>query len=101
MSENHDREYSLTEFCELAHVQTELVTELVSAGVLEPEVRRDIWYFRRSELSRCMKASRLMQDLEINLHGAALALELMDQNRRLRRRMAHLEHLVARLYDRD
>jgi hypothetical protein len=47
---------------------------------------------------RCIKARRLQQDLELDLQGVALILELLDQNRHLQRRLQHVEQLVRRLH---
>lgn len=97
MTDEDDIEYTLTEFCKLTSLNAEMVRELVGAGIVEPHIKRDYWTFSTQEVSRCLRAGRLMRDLELSPHGAALALELMEQNRRLQRRLAYLERLIARL----
>ncbi len=92
-------EYSLTEFCKLTRLDTNQVRELVAEGIIEPHVERDYWYFSSSEVGQCVRANRLMKDLDLNLHGAALALELMERNRHLRRKVAYLERLLQRLQE--
>lgn len=97
MANENDIEYTLTEFCKLTSLNADTVRELVGVGIIEPRRKRDYWIFSTREISRCLRAERLMHDLELNPHGAALALELMEQNRRLQRKLTYLEQLVSRL----
>jgi chaperone modulatory protein CbpM len=60
--------------------------EFVEEGVLEvAAVDTDEWRFRGGALRRARIAMRLQRDLELNLVGVALALDLMDEIQRLRR----------------
>jgi len=62
----------------------------VSEGVLQPSGRdREAWRFSGDSLARMRLATRLMQDLEINSAGVALALDLLD-------RIAELESRLRR-----
>jgi chaperone modulatory protein CbpM len=64
------------------------IVEFVEEGVLHA-VRTDAaeWRFTGAALRRTRVALRLERDLEINLAGVALALELMDELERLRREL--------------
>ena len=97
MADDNGFEYSLTEFCKLTSLNADAVRELVGVGIIEPRIKRNYWYFSTREVNVCLRAERLIRDLELTPHGAALALELMDQNRRLRRKLAYLEQLIDRL----
>ena len=97
MNREDDQQYTLAEFCQITRLNEGTVRELVTVGVIEPHVRRSYWYFSGNEVRQCAKAERLMRDLELTPHGAALALELLDQNRGLRSRVTYLERLLARL----
>ena len=46
-------------------------------------------------LPRLRVAGRLMRDLGVNVSGAALALELLEAQRELERRISSLERLVG------
>ena len=48
---------------------------------------RDHWKFPGSNLSRAHAARRLQRDLEINLAGVALVLDLMEEMMSLRNRI--------------
>lgn len=97
MANDREIEYTLTEFCEITRLSADAVRELVGAGIIEPRQRRNYWVFSTQHINRCARAERLMHDLELTPHGAALALELMEQNRRLQRRISYLEQLLGRL----
>jgi chaperone modulatory protein CbpM len=62
----------------------------VYEGVLQPSGEtREGWRFHGDSLARMRLATRLMQDLEINAAGVALALDLLD-------RIAELESRLRR-----
>lgn len=77
---------SLDELCSLCRVSEELVVEIVAEGIVEPRgTERGQWRFSGVALVRVQRVARLQQDLGINLPGAALALDLLDELERLRR----------------
>ena len=77
---------SLDELCSLCRVSEELVVEIVAEGIVEPRgTERGQWRFSGVALVRVQRVVRLQQDLGINLPGAALALDLLDELERLRR----------------
>jgi chaperone modulatory protein CbpM len=60
----------------------------VAEGVLQPSgATRESWRFRGDSLARMRLATRLMQDLEINTAGVALALDLLDRITELESRL--------------
>ena len=82
--------FTLEELSTACSVRTEYIIELVEEGIVEPlEARREqqLWTFSGRSLQRARKARRLQQDLGINLAGAALVLELMEEIQRLRERL--------------
>ncbi len=70
----------------------EWILALVEEGVIEPE-RGDntSWRFCGHCLRRARIAQRLEAELGLNLAGAALALELLEEVETLRKRIAILE----------
>jgi chaperone modulatory protein CbpM len=64
------------------------IVEFVEEGVLNVvEINTSEWHFTGGALRRARLALRLERDLEINLAGVALALELMEELERLRREL--------------
>ncbi len=79
-------EFSLVELCSACGASEELVVEIVAEGIIEPHgVDRAQWRFSGVALTRVQRVMRLQQDFGVNLPGAALALELLEELERLRR----------------
>ena len=85
-------ELSLADVCRACAAQADRIVELVNEGVLAPAGGApDYWRFTGIHLHRARVALRLQNDLGVNLAGAALALELLDELDRLRTRLQALE----------
>ncbi len=70
----------------------EWVIELVEEGILEPQGREMTrWRFSGPQLRRAQMVRHLQDDLGVNLAGAALALELIEEIERLRSRLRRYE----------
>ena len=83
--------YGLDEMCCLCRISTEHVVELVEEGVLTPEgPDPSAWQFDHLAIKRLQTAIRLQQDLELNLPGVALVLDLLDELRELRQQCRRL-----------
>lgn len=81
-------ELTLAEVCRACAVQTEFIVELVEEGVLAPAGREpQHWRFTYAHLRRTRVAWHLQRDLGVNLAGAALALELLEEIEALRARL--------------
>jgi chaperone modulatory protein CbpM len=81
--------FTLVELCDICRVTADTVIEVVEEGILEPEgpdFRH--WRFRAADLRRLQTALRLQRDLRVNLAGAALALQLLEEVEALRARLA-------------
>lgn len=89
-SEHHavDGEIGVDQLCRFCGVAAEQIEELVAEGVLEPagERRRD-WRFAAISVTRVRRVQRLRSDLGVNLAGAALAVNLLEEIDVLRRRL--------------
>lgn len=84
--------FNLDELVQRCDVQVEVVVALVYEGVLEPVGERpEEWHFSGPDLIRLHRARRLQDDLQINLPGVALALELLEELDTLRHRLERLE----------
>jgi chaperone modulatory protein CbpM len=68
-------ELTLEEVCAAYQITPEWLDELISYGAIEPHHAR----FDARNLGRIRRLVRLQHDLELNLAGAALALDLLDR----------------------
>jgi len=83
-----DVELTLVELCRTCQLPAERVYELVEEGIIEPLGREPaVWRFRWTSVRRVRCALRLEHDLGVNLAGAALALDLLEELNRLRGRL--------------
>ena len=85
-------EISLNDLCLVCSSSAEWIIELVEVGVLEPlNHQQTQWRFSGNCLQRARTAMRLQRDLDINLAGVALALDLLDEIETLEARLRHVE----------
>jgi chaperone modulatory protein CbpM len=85
-------EFTLGELSRACGKPAEWILALVEEGVIEPVGGDQTqWYFRGHSLRRVRIIHRLQSDLGLNLAGAALALELLEEVEVLRKRIAALE----------
>lgn len=83
-------EMNVEELCRICAVQTEYVVQLVQEGVIAPSTGNapGDWRFTHFHVRHAKIATRLQRDLGVNLAGAALALQLLDELETLRAHMA-------------
>ncbi len=81
-------QFTLVELCFLGESNAEYIIELVEEGLLEPEgSSTPEWLFDSTALKRLQKTIHLQRDLRVNLAGAALVLDLLDEVEELRRKV--------------
>lgn len=87
-------EITLVELCRSCSVQAETIEVMVEQGILEPSgTRGHYWCFPANSIKRMRIALRLQQDLDVNLAGAALALELLERIDQLHARLRAIDAL--------
>lgn len=75
---------SLSELCQICNVQVEWIMALVNEGIFEPAgTRPEDWFFSGVALRRVLVVRHLQRDLDVNLSGAALVLELLEERNAL------------------
>lgn len=89
---NEEAELSLNDLCCACSRSAEWVIELVEVGALEPvNYQQTQWRFSGSSLRKAQTAMRLQRDLNINLAGVALALDLLEEIDSLKSRLRRFE----------
>jgi chaperone modulatory protein CbpM len=81
---------TIEEVGRMCAVRTDYIALLVREGVIAPALGSapESWRFTSLELRHTRVASRLQRDLGVNLAGAALALQLLDELEFLRAQIA-------------
>jgi len=75
----------IDEVCTRLSVERQWLVEMVELGALDPHggLEPSAWEFPRRELPRVLAMTRLVADLGVNLTGAAIILDLVEERRRL------------------
>mgnify|MGYP001036697237 CR=1 FL=1 len=90
--------FDLKEVCDICGVHADYLVELVEAGIIQAEGDRPtIWRFSSIAIMRSRKALRLRRDLDINLPGLAVTLDLLDQVDQLQHELKSLRQRLAKL----
>lgn len=93
---------SANELRQVCGVSLEQVRLLIGEGILHPSGSEpEQWRFTGIEVRRTRRALRLQRDLDLNLPGAALAIDLLEEVELLRRRVRRLEQHLGRVRDAD
>ena len=72
--------FTSADLCRSCAVEVEVIEALVEHGVLEPTGKKGRhWCFSSASLRRTRITLNLQRDLGVNLAGAALALDLLEQ----------------------
>ena len=88
--------FGAAEICRLCRLDLDSVLELAELGIVSRrESTAGEWQVPATALPRLRVAGRLMRDLGVNVSGVALALELLEAQRELERRISSLERLVG------
>ncbi len=83
---DENTELTLAEICSACSVSEQLVVEIVAEGIVDPiGTERTQWRFSGIAVTRIQRVVRLQREFEVNLPGAALALDLLEEIERLRR----------------
>ncbi|WP_136795912.1 chaperone modulator CbpM [Desulfosediminicola ganghwensis] len=83
--------YTFTELCNVCKVGDEFVFEMINEGIIAPiraaGASPRSWMFSATNIKKVQMTVRLQEDLRVNLPGAALAIELLEELEQLRNRV--------------
>jgi chaperone modulatory protein CbpM len=90
-----DGAISLVDIIAFTRIERIRVIEMVEVGLLEPSGSAiEQWQFASRDLRRLRAAQRLIDDLGVNLSGAALILDLIEERDELLARVAMLQRMI-------
>ena len=90
----------IEEVCERARLSEEQLLCIVAEEIISPcEGSHPDWRFDPGAASLAARAARLHRDLELDWHGVALALTLLDEIELLRRENLGLRRRLRRFED--
>ena len=82
--------YTTRAVCFSHKLTAEIIAEMVSWGVADPKgARPDKWMFSQDDFERIVCASQFSKELQVNIPGAALALELLQELDKIREQKRH------------
>ena len=82
-------ELTMEELCQAFSVTPDYIDELMGYGVIQPIHPSDnILRFNAENIRRLRRMVRLQREMELNIPGAALAIELLDEIERLKSELA-------------
>lgn len=84
-------ELTLEEICHDCGVSPEYVQELIEYAAVQPKQKTAELRFDADQIRRVKTILHLQHDLEVNLAGAALALDLMDEIKQMREQIELFE----------
>ncbi len=96
---------TLTEVCRRVSLPEHAVIEIVEVGIVTPVAGIPVagsahtWCFDDQTLIVLSRAARLHEDLALDWHGVALALELLEEIDTLRRENEQLRQRLNRFLD--
>lgn len=80
------------EICTICNVSSDTIVSLIEYEIIHPRGNTPAeWTFDLAELKRIKTALRLQHDLEVNLQGVAVVLQLLDEMDDLRIKLELLE----------
>lgn len=89
-------EFTVNDLCRSCSVRREKIMALVEEGILMPIARKpgDAYTFSGASVKRADRALKLQRELELDLSGVAVALELLEEIERLRRTLRFYEETL-------
>jgi chaperone modulatory protein CbpM len=83
---------TFAELCEVCNITADFMNDLIEFEIIHPEGQTpDAWEFDLEELMRIKRAIRLQRDLEVNLPGIVIVLDLLEEMEKLRIKAELLE----------
>lgn len=88
---------SFEELCEICDISADFIHTLIEYEIIHPAgMVPEEWIFDVTHLTRVKTAVRLQRDLEVNVAGIAVVLDLLDELKQLREYAELLEKHIKK-----
>jgi len=91
---DYSQETSLTlnELCEVCQISSDYIHDLIEYEIIHPrDKQQEEWVFELAELKRIKTTLRLQRDLDVNLAGAVVVLDLLEELEELRAQLEFMQ----------
>lgn len=83
---------SLEDLCHACHRERGWAITLIEEGILQPRGKGPSdWFFDNLDMLHARRVMRLQRDLQVNLAGAAVIVQLLDKMQALQHRLGHVD----------
>jgi chaperone modulatory protein CbpM len=83
---------SFEELCEICHISSDFINQLIDYEIIHPQGESpNEWVFDLDQLQRIKTTLRLQHDLDVNLAGVVVVLDLLEQLDEIRERIKLFE----------
>lgn len=84
---------SIVDVCQRCGISEDVLLEMIEHGLFSQQVAYSKnMYFDEKKIGRIQAASRIQHDLDVNVPGVVLVLELLDELEQLRNQLHILQH---------
>lgn len=91
VTNSDDTWFTLEEVCNICRISPEFIDDLIEYEIINPHQLKLKPVFNVNHLQRIKATLRLQRDLELNLPGIAIVLDLLDEIEDLRKHIELLE----------
>ncbi len=85
--------FTLMEVCQICHVTPQLIQDFINHDIIQLDSYRADHQFTVDHLSRIQQSLRLQKELEVNLTGVAIILDLLDDRQKMQAEINLLKSL--------
>lgn len=97
ISVEENPEFTLEEICRVCEVSPDFVYEMIEYGAIDPRgFSKETLLFDENHLRRIRTINHLYHDLEVNMAGAALVVDMMEEMERMRAQIELFEKYLSR-----
>ena len=91
------RYIAITEFCQYHEIEEKVIREFIDFGLIRIHQQENQEVLRRKDIKRVERMLRLAQDLNINLEGIEIILNILARLKKMYKQNQELQEKLSRL----